>query len=251
MPGTVSAVRAISSLGAVGALAIGLSACGIVEREPNLIAGKQAFVQKCGSCHQLSRANTTGVSGPNLDQAFQRALADGMRRSTVEGVVRKQIDIPLRRPQFDPQTGKETVAMPADLVTGGLAHDVAAYVAMAAARRGEDPGRLADIGAKKATATTKAQNGVVQIPADPSGALAYKFASATAPAGKLTIESKNDASVPHDISIEGNGVNEQGKVVQNGGVSRVEADLKPGDYTFYCSVPGHRAGGMEGKLTVQ
>jgi uncharacterized cupredoxin-like copper-binding protein len=39
--------------------------------------------------------------------------------------------------------------------------------------------------------------------------------------------------------------------VKNGAVSRIEVDLKPGEYTFYCSVPGHREGGMEGKLTVQ
>jgi uncharacterized cupredoxin-like copper-binding protein len=40
-------------------------------------------------------------------------------------------------------------------------------------------------------------------------------------------------------------------VVNNGGTSEVDVDLKAGDYTFYCSVPGHREGGMEGKLTVK
>ena len=39
--------------------------------------------------------------------------------------------------------------------------------------------------------------------------------------------------------------------VKNGGVSKVNVALKAGEYTFYCSVPGHREGGMEGKLTVK
>jgi uncharacterized cupredoxin-like copper-binding protein len=57
--------------------------------------------------------------------------------------------------------------------------------------------------------------------------------------------------VPHDIAVEGNGVNEKGEVVQGGGTSEFSANLQPGEYTFFCSVPGHREGGMEGKLTVE
>ena len=57
--------------------------------------------------------------------------------------------------------------------------------------------------------------------------------------------------MPHNIAVEGNGVSEQGEVVQGGGVSEISFAAKPGTYTFYCSVPGHREGGMEGELTVQ
>ena len=252
MPGHASVVRTTSALGAAIAVSVGLAACGgIVNREPNLIAGKTAFVEKCGACHTLNRAGTTGVSGPNLDAAFQQSIAAGMKRSTVEGVVHKQIEIPLRRSQMDPQTLKPTLSMPAKLVKGDLAHDVAAYVASAAAKSGEDAGRLADIGAKKATESTKAENGVLSIPTDPGGSLSYQFASATAPAGQIKIESKNDSNIPHDIAVEGNGVNDKGEVVQGGGTSEIDVDLKPGDYTVYCSVPGHREGGMEGTLTVK
>ena len=35
-----------------------------------------------------------------------------------------------------------------------------------------------------------------------------------------------------------------------GGSKTLTVNLKPGTYTFYCSVPGHRAGGMVGTLTV-
>jgi plastocyanin len=236
------------ALAAAGAL---LGGCSLTSHDANVVNGKQQFVAKCGACHTLARANTTGVVGPNLDEAFQRARVDGFGQDTFQGVVHRQILFPAIRPQHDPATGKELPLMPADLVTGNDAEDVAAYVASAAAQSGKDTGALAQIGAAQAKGTAKEQNGTLDIPADPSGALAYKFADATAQAGAVTIQSKNDSSNGHDISIEGNGVDEHGQVVKDGGVSTVKATLKPGDYTFYCSVPGHREGGMEGKLTVK
>jgi plastocyanin len=234
----------------VGAAAL-LGGCSLGSQGANLVNGKEQFVAKCGSCHTLARANATGVVGPNLDEAFQRARIDGFHQDTFEGIVHRQIKEPARRPQHDPVTGKELPLMPANLVTGSDAEDVAAYVASAAAKSGKDTGALAQVGAAQAKGTAKEKNGELAIPADPSGALAYKYANATAQPGAVTIKSQNDSSVNHDISIEGNGVNERGQVVNNGGVSEVKATLKPGDYTFYCSVPGHREGGMEGKLTVK
>ena len=50
------------------------------EHEPDLVNGKANFVQKCASCHTLGRANAQGTQGPNLDEAFQVALRDGMTR---------------------------------------------------------------------------------------------------------------------------------------------------------------------------
>ena len=61
----------------------------------------------------------------------------------------------------------------------------------------------------------------------------------------------NKSSVPHDIAVRGAGVSQVGAVVQNGGTSTVTATLKPGTYTFYCSVDGHEAAGMKGTLTVK
>jgi len=241
----------IASLVAATALAAGLSACGITNREPNLIAGKRAFVQKCGSCHILGRAGTKGVQGPNLDDAFRQSLDDGIERSTIEGVIGRQIEIPNRRPQTDPATGKKLSGMPADLVKGDLAADVSAYVASVSAKKGEDDGRLADVGGAKAKGTAKAKDGMVEIPADADGQLIYDFASAETPAGKLVMTSVNKANIDHNIALEGNGIDEKGNVVKDGGTSKIDLTVKPGTYTFYCSVPGHREGGMLGELTVK
>ena len=141
--------------------------------------------------------------------------------------------------------------MPADLVTGDDARDVAAYVADAVSKGGKDQGALAQIGAAEAKGTAKAKNGKLEIPADPGGALAYTFADAEAPPGQLEIDSPNESSVDHNIAIEGNGVNEVGPVVKNGGVSKVNVDVEAGEYQFFCTVTGHRAAGMEGTLTVK
>jgi plastocyanin len=244
-------VRKSFALAALIAGTAGLGGCSLVDSGTNLVNGKQQFVAKCGSCHVLARANATGVTGPNLDEAFTRARQDGFGQDTFEGIVHRQILQPAIRPQHDPATGKQLPLMPGNLVKGDDAEDVAAYVASAAGKGGKDTGALAQVGGAKAKGTAKEKDGTLTIPADPSGALAYTFADAEAPAGALTIRSKNDSSVDHDISIEGNGVDENGPVVKDGGVSELKATLKPGTYTFYCSVDAHRQGGMEGKLTVK
>lgn len=244
--------RNVTLTAAAALAAAGLSACGVVDREPNLIAGKRAFVAKCGSCHVLNRAGTKGNQGPNLDESFQQSLKDGFGRSTVEGVVHRQILYPNRRPQQDPTTRKQLIAMPAKLVKGDLALDVSAYVASVASRNGKDAGRLADIGTARAQGIAKAKNGVVEIDADPTGQLAYRYANAQAPAGSLDLKSVNDSQVGHNIALEGQGVNEKGPVVKGGGTSEIKLDdLKPGKYVFYCSVPGHRDAGMKGELSVK
>jgi plastocyanin len=92
----------------------------------------------------------------------------------------------------------------------------------------------------------------VEFEADPSGELAYTTTEASAEAGKVTIDFKNPQSLTHDVAIEGSGGEEAGKTELIGeGETSTTVDLKPGKYTFYCSVPGHREAGMEGTLTVK
>ncbi|MEA3165983.1 MAG: hypothetical protein QOJ26_852 [Thermoplasmata archaeon] len=162
-------------------------------------------------------------------------------------MVLRQIAQPNTTVQYDPATNKPGASMPPDLVKGETAEDVAAYVAYATARTGDDAGRLADIGVKKAEGVAKAEGGTLSIPVADSG-LAYTFAAAEAEAGSVKLVSENPQNVPHNIAIEGG---EEGPVVQGGETSELSADLQPGEYTFYCSVPGHKEGGMVGKLTVK
>jgi plastocyanin len=105
------------------------------------------------------------------------------------------------------------------------------------------------------SATTSAGGGgggsTVKISADPSGALKFEETSVEATAGKVTIDFTNDSSISHDVKIEGNGVEGEGTDQVTGGSTSATLDLQPGTYTFYCSVDGHRAAGMEGQLVVK
>jgi plastocyanin len=88
------------------------------------------------------------------------------------------------------------------------------------------------------------------VTADESGNLAWEPTELNAPAGPVTLELDNPASVPHNIEVEGNGVSEVTDTITQGTTS-VTVDLKPGEYEFYCNVPGHQEAGMDGTLTVK
>ncbi len=81
--------------------------------------------------------------------------------------------------------------------------------------------------------------------------LAFDRTELKAKPGTVTINFENpDGAAPHAIGIEGNGVDKLSDTVAGGATTSVTATLKPGTYTFYCPVPGHRGAGMEGTLTV-
>lgn len=96
-----------------------------------------------------------------------------------------------------------------------------------------------------------ATSGAIEISADPDNALAFDVSELSSAAGTVTISMANPSSLPHNIAIKGNGVDVKGDVVGTGETSTVTADLAPGTYTFYCSVPGHEQGGMTGTLTIR
>lgn len=93
---------------------------------------------------------------------------------------------------------------------------------------------------------------ILKFEADPGGDLAYTTTSATASAGKVTIDLNNPQALTHDVAIEDSSGKEIGATeLIASGEDSTTVELKPGSYTFFCSVPGHREAGMEGTLTVK
>lgn len=90
----------------------------------------------------------------------------------------------------------------------------------------------------------------LELAADAENRLAFDVSELTAPAGTVTLVMANPSALPHDVAIKGNGLDVKGEVVPSGGTSTVTAELTPGSYTVYCSVPGHEQGGMVASLTV-
>lgn len=104
------------------ALAAALATAGCNKDAGDINRGKQLFVARCGTCHQLADANTGGNIGPNLDDAFHAARMAGMDSDTVAGVVKAQVENPR------PSGQNPSASMPADLASGQALDDIAAYV---------------------------------------------------------------------------------------------------------------------------
>ncbi len=237
------------TLGALAALVLAGSGCSVKgEDNANLISGKKVFVAKCGSCHTLARAESKGLVGPNLDEAFRSGLSEGQHRDTVRGIVEKQIQIP------NPEG-----AMPKDLVSGSALKDVAGYVANSVDKSGKDTGLLATaVQAPGAGKPAVEKSGKLSIAASPSGQLAYVTNKASGTTGPVTIEMPNMSGVSHNIAIESGEGGATAKGAKLGAsefttktTAKLSVTLKPGAYTFFCEAPGHRQAGMYGTLTVK
>ncbi len=100
-------------------------------------------------------------------------------------------------------------------------------------------------------AAAKGPGGTLQLAASPTE-VAYDTTNLTSKPGKVTIDFTNPATLEHDVAIE----TESGEEIATSpligkGKTSVSANLAPGTYTFYCTVPGHREAGMEGTLVVK
>jgi len=242
-------------------VALALSACGVKRFDnPNVVGGKVAFIQQCGACHTLAHAGTKGIIGPNLDDVFAASIQDGLGRSAIEGVVHGQVLNP-----------NPNGVMPSGLVHGSncvvpgsntaapsraaCIDDIAAYVSQVADLPGQDTGLLAEaVHPAGGGPPAVEKDGTLAFAADPTGQLSYTTRKAVATPGPVTISMKNMASIGHNIAIQtgtSGAILGSGPVVSNGGTDTFHVTLKPGTYTFFCQVPGHRAAGMSGTITVK
>lgn len=120
-------------------MALSLAACGtggVITGAGDEENGKTLFQQKCAGCHALSAAGSSGGIGPNLDDSFAQARADGFKESAIANIVHEQIKYPGQYPTAQNNPSFLTANMPANLVKGQDAEDVAAYVAANAGLQG-------------------------------------------------------------------------------------------------------------------
>jgi mono/diheme cytochrome c family protein len=132
------------------------SGCGAVGRVTNgdPSHGKQLFQDpknQCTSCHTLADAGSTGTIGPNLDDAFQAVKQQGFTSQSMQDLIRGQIAYPEK-------------PMPANLLNGQDANDVASYIAKCAAVP-----QCGVTAAKAAATTTSSSGGGTSTSAAPDG----------------------------------------------------------------------------------
>jgi mono/diheme cytochrome c family protein len=125
-------IRQLLPLAALLAAVVAISGCGTTNGD--VANGRILFTKKCGICHELAQAGTSGKTGPNLDDAFAAAReAGGFDAETIEGIVKAQVDSPR------PGNGNPMATMPAHIVEGSDLDDVAAYVGKYAGVPGAAP----------------------------------------------------------------------------------------------------------------
>jgi cbb3-type cytochrome c oxidase subunit III len=127
-------LRGLSLLGAVLVLA-GCGTGGLAKGQGDQDNGRKLFAAKCGGCHSLAAAGTAGTVGPNLDDAFAESRANGYKESAIREIVHEQIKYPGQFGTGHPPDELQT-NMPANLVRGKDAVDVAAFVAANAGAQG-------------------------------------------------------------------------------------------------------------------
>jgi cbb3-type cytochrome c oxidase subunit III len=121
------------------AVAAGLAACGtggMVSASTDQQNGKKLFQEKCAGCHALAAVGSSSTIGPNLDDAFAQARADGFKESAIANIVHDQIRFAGQYSTGQNNPNYLKANMPTNLVRGQDAEDVAAFVAANAGVQG-------------------------------------------------------------------------------------------------------------------
>jgi uncharacterized cupredoxin-like copper-binding protein/mono/diheme cytochrome c family protein len=272
----------IAAIAATGlATACGTEKIGIAQDNPNH-AGAVLFNQRCSGCHTLSYAATHGsaanvrtreiVNGPNFNVRCERpvtrvlyAIQNGgfsgaiMPQNVVVG--QQAIDVAKFVATYAGRQAKGAPGVincqqqPIGTIPNFSATATATSTTTTSTNTTPASTTKTATTTTPATTTTKPAAGAgssISESADPKGALKFTKSSLTAKAGKVTINFTNKSPVPLNMTIQ-KGTN--GSVVGatptfSGASKKLTLTLRPGKYTFYCSVPGHRQAGMQGTLTV-
>ena len=120
-------------LAAVALFAGGCGTGGMASSSGDQANGQKLFTEKCAGCHVLAAAGSQGTLGPNLDNAFAGPKAEHFKQSTLQNVVLDQIR-------------EASLPMPANLVKGQDAVDVAGYIAAVAGTNATPPAQQATDG---------------------------------------------------------------------------------------------------------
>ncbi|MFI5028560.1 MAG: plastocyanin/azurin family copper-binding protein [Solirubrobacterales bacterium] len=106
--------------------------------------------------------------------------------------------------------------------------------------------------AEKPASGSEGGGSIVKVATPASGELAFTSNKATAKAGQVSIEFENPQELTHNVAVEDSSGKRLGETeLVEKGTATTTINLKPGTYTYFCTIPGHRQAGMEGTLTVK
>jgi uncharacterized cupredoxin-like copper-binding protein len=165
--------------------------------------------------------------------------------------------IPRWRPQF-PGRGLPAFVGLCVLLFAGM---MAAVIVFARESKSEAAGKRETSSTAQTTTTSTTTNAATTTAATTSAPAEQKVTvtesewkvslpQTTLKAGKYEFDVKNDGKLPHNLTIKGPGVSAATPDFNGGQTQTLTVDLKPGSYDFYCSIPGHKAAGMDAKVTV-
>ena len=123
--------------------------------------------------------------------------------------------------------------------------------ALAACGGGDE--ESSDTGGTETAADPNPSTDTLDVAAVPDGSFEFEQDSLDADAGTLTVSFDNPAPIAHDFCVEDEGGEELGctELIADGDTDVAEFEVEAGEYTYFCSVAGHREGGMEGTLSVK